>query len=130
MGQCTICGTRPRPKDNRRLTCIPCGQLLARNEAEERARRRSAPTYYPQYRHILHWRGELVGLRPKCNGMLQPVYIGWDLNLRRVPQSKLINLDTWIPGYTPEQIKRMKGIIRRLAPSSQRIPRRKVTSTN
>jgi len=122
---CTICNRRPRPKDNSRLHCRPCNTSIKGYAAAQRAKRRSALTYWPQYWKVFHWKGHVVGARVEKHGKTRLsgdtpvilVYIGWGYKLDRIPKSKLTDLDSWIQGYTRAQVKLIKKSFRAVCPT-------------
>ncbi len=125
MALCTQCRRRPRPKNDSRMTCIPCTKVLEHRANTEKDRLRqvrdSRPTNYRQYTWLLHWKGCLVGIRPDP---LEPgevpkstaVRIDFGLDIAKLPQDKLINVDLWLPHYTKDQIMYFKRVLRQLFP--------------
>ena len=110
---CTMCGVRPRPKDDVRLTCVPCTELVEEELAERKARQRDRPNSLTDYRKVLHWKGHLIGFPPTdpSTGMFRPAYVDWrDDNVDRVPASKLIDLGVWQPDFTQKQIDNFKDL--------------------
>jgi hypothetical protein len=68
---------------------------------------------------FLHWRGVVVGLYPTegeewGQPMVKPRRVFKEL--AQLPKAKLIDLDTYIPGFTRQQIKGMKATLKQLAP--------------
>lgn len=125
MALCTNCNRRPRPKDDSRMTCVPCTTDL-KHEAQVKAARlrrlrESKPTNYKQYDYIVHWKMCLMGVRPQPvvkgeEPLWTSVRIDFGLNISRVPKEKLIDLDQWLPDYTKEQIDSMKRTMKRFFP--------------
>jgi len=100
--KCIICDRKP-PLRGRAI----CHNCQAKIEAEKRARRKPKPEKY------LVYRGNIVGLFPNGDGKLRPELLGG--NPARLPKSKTINLDKFCPGYTREQVRKMKRTVLRLA---------------
>jgi len=133
MALCINCGRRPRPKDNSRMRCRPCQWDLERIEREARKKARNRPGNLAKYWKVVHWKGDLVGIEllpvdPDAPFFSQKRtratfirYIEGDPKaLARVPQSKLINLDQWLPAFSADQIKGMKATMRRVSPLAQK----------
>lgn len=99
---CTICQHRP-PANGGRY----CNVCVAKMEKEKRARSREKPVKFATYR------GHVVGFYPKGNGKLVTRL------LRRkpegLPKGKTLDLNTYIEGFTREQVKNIKAAILQLA---------------
>jgi len=105
--KCHICGVRPATTEQG--YCHNCQSQL---DADRRSRRPAKPFRYVTYR------GVIVGLhRHKSNGdngdTFKVEYITRDPE--KLPKSKLINLDTYCPGFTREQVKKLKRLCMRMA---------------
>lgn len=130
-GKCFLCDERPisgKAREQGKLYCFLCFKdsiEQERAEKEARLRRRhNAPTYLPQYWQIYHWKGHLVGaklrpLDPKLPVENQPQvtvrYIGLG-QPSDVPKKQLIDMGLWQPGYTAEQVKKIKATLSKLLP--------------
>ena len=128
---CIICRVRPRPKDDVRLTCVPCTEKAEEDNAERLARQRDRPTNLALYRLVLHWKGHLIGFPPTdpTTGMFRPVYIDWrEDNVNRVPEGKLVDLDKWCPDYTQKQVNRFKDLFYQANCMGLKIRRTKVAA--
>lgn len=98
--KCLICGLRPRMAESR--YCQPCGSQI---DAETRSKKPEKPFMY------LHWKGSVVGMFPvNGDGTYRPRLL--HMELKRVPKRNLVNLDRYCPGYTREQIKKLKLAVR------------------
>jgi hypothetical protein len=141
MALCTNCGTRPRPKDGSRLTCVPCGRLIAKNEQEVKDRKSRSTGNYSQYFRLIKWKGNLVGAKLKTRGnpryelthfddqlvACTPVgpeppkgaylvYLGPVTDCKGLPKEKLIDLDKWLEGYSAEMVRVLKLNFRKVIP--------------
>jgi len=112
-----VCG-RPLNKADKGLLCRRCVK-----EAPKTPKRSSLESRAVA---ILHWKGEVVFMLPKpgvfseCGGQkVRPVYDG-SRSLEKLPKKKVIDLDKWLPGYTREQVARMKGAVRPYLPDTRR----------
>jgi hypothetical protein len=102
MAKCLICERQPRQEGQ--LYCGNCASKLA---SERRRSQRPEPLKYATYR------GHVVGFYPNGDGKLQPRLVMRDPS--KLPQSKTINLDVYCPGFTREQVKKIKRAILALA---------------
>jgi hypothetical protein len=141
MAQCTNCGTQPRPKDGRRLTCVPCDRLIKQTEQEARARKPRSAGNYSQYFRLIKWKGHLVGAKLRTGGTpryelshcedhlvactpvgREPikgaylVYIEPVADAEGLPKEKLIDLDQWLEGYSAEMVRVLKINFRKAIP--------------
>lgn len=100
--KCVICDVRPAQDGNGR-----CGHCEAVIKAERRRREPARPVKYITYK------GMTVGLFPKRGdpGVLEVRAV--DLAPARLPKGKTLDLNTYLPGFTREQIKRFKATIKR-----------------
>lgn len=96
--KCHICGVRPASTDQG--FCHDCQASI---EAERRRKRqaRKADKY-------VTYRGVTVALRKNGEGEYKAEFITRDPE--KLPKSRLINLDIYCPGYTREQIKKLKRL--------------------
>ena len=118
--KCLICERKPR------LQGAYCHNCAAKIKAEETRRVKPKPDKY------LHYRGQWVGLyRDGLDGdgerLFKPKYMGYfpfepgakdrvGQPVRpKYPMGKTLNLDVYLPGYTREQVKRMKAVILKLS---------------
>ena len=111
--RCFICGTRPPAKGE--MYCRVCqGEM----DQAERERRQRCEGWKKAWK-FLHWKGVVAGIFPNGNGpdgqtTYQPRRVFKTLG--QLPKAKVINLDTYIPGFDRGQIKRMKATLKQLAP--------------
>ena len=111
--RCVICDRRPQARGE--MYCRVCLENMAQ-DARERQQRCDAWKKAWKY---LHWKGVVVGLFANgkdCCG--QTVYQPRRVlkALGQLPKSKVIDLDTYIPGFDRQQIKGMKATLKKLAP--------------
>ena len=105
--KCHICNVRPATAEHG--YCHNCQSQL---EADRRRKRPAKPFRYVTYR------GVTVALH-KQNGngdngdRFKAEYITRDPE--KLPKSRLINLDTYCPGFTREQVKKLKRLCLRFA---------------
>jgi len=95
--KCHICCFRPASTE--RGFCKQCESQL---EAEKRRKRKPVPFRYVTYR------GVTVGFHNGDGDKLKPRLIWRDPD--RLPKRRLINLDTYCPGFTREQVKKLKRL--------------------
>jgi hypothetical protein len=109
MVKCVVCDTRPARRGPY------CGNCASKIAAETRDRDRGKITA----RYFLHYRGILVGLyateRDETGQNIYAARLEHARDLADVPQSRVINLDTFLPGYTREQVKKFKAACLSLA---------------
>jgi hypothetical protein len=93
-----------------------CHNCLAKIEAEKRRRIKPKPVKY------LHYRGQWVGVfddgvNDEGDPILKPRYLGYfPIGLKpKFPKNKTLNLDVYLPGFSREQIKRLKATVQRLS---------------
>jgi len=100
--KCHICGVRPASTEQG--FCNNCQSQL---EADRRRKRPRKPFKYVTYRGItiaLHKDGTNDGKGDK----FKTEFITRDPE--KLPKSRLINLDTYCPGFTREQVKKLKKL--------------------
>lgn len=112
--RCSICGRRPPAKGE--MYCRVCQHEIAQADSE-RGQRCQA---WNKAWKFLHWKGVVVGLYqvdqvddwgiPK----VRPRRVFKTLG--QLPKGKVIDLDTYIQGFTRQQIKGMKATLKQLAP--------------
>jgi predicted nucleic acid-binding Zn ribbon protein len=95
--KCHIC--RFRPASTERGFCNQCQAQL---EAEKRRKREATAIRYVTYR------GVTVGFHNGDGDKLIPRLIRRDPD--RLPKRRLINLDMYCPGFTREQVKKLKRL--------------------
>lgn len=95
--KCQICGVRPASTE--RGFCQNCHAKL---EAEKRRNRTPAPFRYVTYR------GVTVAFYKNGGDRLNPEIIKRDPE--NLPQKRLINLDQYCPGFTRQQVKKLKRL--------------------
>ncbi|MFH1485824.1 MAG: hypothetical protein ABIH46_07115 [Chloroflexota bacterium] len=98
-----------------------CHNCLAKITAEKRRRMKPKPVKY------LHYRGQWVGVfdegvDTEGETILKPRYLGYFPMSKdkskvksKFPLAKTLNLDVYIPGFTRDQIKRLKATVARLS---------------
>jgi len=96
--KCLICGVRPATTEQG--FCHNCQASLDAEKCRKREARK-ADKY-------VTYRGVTVALRKDGDGTYKPEFI--TTNPDRLPKSRLINLDIYCPGYTREQIKKLKRL--------------------
>ena len=119
--KCLICERKPRSQD------AYCHNCAAKIKAEEARRVKPKPDKY------LHYRGQWVGLYAdgvdeEGERLFNPKYMGYfpiaepGTNDRigrqlkpKYPMNRTLNLDVYLPGYTREQVKRMKAVVLKLS---------------
>ena len=93
--KCIVCGTRPQVTE--KGYCGNCSSQIAATR-NNRA---------PQPFQYLHWKGIVVGLIRDAAGKIHGE--ATKRSLEKLPAGKVLNLDAYCPGYTREQIKRLKA---------------------
>jgi len=94
--KCLICEVRPSSNGQGY-----CKQCLSQIEAEKRRKMKPRPFRYLTYRGVtFEFRGE--------NGSFKPHIIAH--NPETLPQKLLINLDKYCPGFSREQVKKLKRL--------------------
>ena len=119
--KCLICETKPRSQG------VYCHNCAAKVKSEEARRVKPKPDKY------LHYRGQWVGLfadgvDEEGERLFKPMYLGYApmpesgakdrvgrLLKPKYPMGKTLNLDVYLPGYTREQVKRMKAVVLKLS---------------
>ncbi len=101
MTKCVVCERRPA-RDG--AYCRNCADKIA---AERRQNKREEPVKF------LTYRGHVVGLYRNGDGKLIARLLR--RNPDKLPKSKTLNLNTYIEGFTREQIKRFKACVLQLA---------------
>jgi hypothetical protein len=99
--KCIICERRPA-RDG--AYCPNCNQKI---EAEKRRAEPEKPVKF------LTYRGHVVGLYRNGNGRLTPQLL--QRSPENLPKSQTLNLNTYIPGFSREQIKKFKACVLQLA---------------
>lgn len=105
MTKCIICEQRPAKGSG---FCSVCGDKInSANNRKANSKAAGKPA------HFLTYRGDVVGLFPNGNGTLKPRLL--NRNPEHLPKSKTLDLNTYLPGFTREVIKRFKACVLRLA---------------
>jgi hypothetical protein len=99
--KCIICGLRPVSKGQYCSTCT------AKIEAERRAHAEQKPKRY------LTYRGHVVGLYPNGKGTLTARLLKRDPE--SLPKRLTLDLNTYLEGFSREQIKAFKRAVLSLA---------------
>jgi len=100
MEKCVICEKRPASKGGY------CANCAAHVEAEGRHREVQKPAKF------LTYRGNVVGLFPNGDRTLRARLLL--LNPDNLPKTKTLDLNTYLEGFTREQIKRFKACVLKL----------------
>jgi len=97
--KCHICGVRPASTEQGF-----CHNCQAQLEADRRRKRQaSKPDKYVTYRGVT-----IALFKKDGKDEYKPVFSTHDPD--KLPKSKLINLDIYCPGFTREQIKKLKKL--------------------
>ena len=99
--KCLICDARPALKSG---YCANCG---AKIDSERRARAEVQPAKF------LTYRGHVVGLYPTGKGTLKARLE--TRNADTLPQSRVLDLNTYLDSFDRDQIKRFKRCVLSLA---------------
>jgi hypothetical protein len=121
--KCLICERKPRSQG------VYCHNCAAKVKSEE-AKRGNGKVKPDKY---LHYKGQWVGLYhdgldEDGERLFKPKYLGYApmpepgakdgigrLLKPKHPMAKTLNLDVYLPGYTREQVKRMKAVVLKLS---------------
>ena len=103
MTKCVICGRRPAQTSEG--YCLNCTSKLI---AQKHKREAQTPVKF------LTYRGSVVGLYPDGDGGRTLVGRLLQRNPENLPRSKTLDLNTYLEGFTREQIKKMKAGILQL----------------
>ena len=95
--KCHICGVRPASTEQG--FCYNCQSQL---EADRRRKRPRKPFKFVTYR------GVTIALHKNGKDKLKPEFITRDPE--KLPKRLMVNLDTYCPGYTREQVKKLKRL--------------------
>ena len=111
--RCCICGRRPPARGE-----MYCRVFQGDMDQAELERRQRCQGWKKAWK-LLHWKGVVVGIFPNGNGpdgqaVYQPRRVFKSLD--QLPKDKVIDLDTYIPGFTRQQIRGMKATLKQLAP--------------
>lgn len=99
--KCIICLRRPAKGNG---YCANCASQI---EAEKRRKQADEPVKF------LTYRGHVVGLYRNGNGRLTPKLL--KRSPENLPKTKTLDLNTYIEGFTREEIKRFKACVLQLA---------------
>ena len=105
---CIICDKRPAKE---RGYCANCEAKIAKEE-----RRSRCQTDKPE--KFLTYQGIVVGLYPAKDGKTFRGELLLKRDADKLPKYQTLNLDTYLDGFTREQIKRLKAGILHLAHSN------------
>lgn len=95
--------------------CLMCsktrakGSMFCRYHSKLVEPPKKLPSIYTQAFKFAKYQGNIVAFLPQEDGSFRPSYVG--MNASKVPKSKLIDLDTYCPGYTRQQVKKIKNCI-------------------
>lgn len=101
MVKCTICEARPA---NGGSYCQNCTSRL---DAAKRRQRVKQPAQF------LTYRGNVVGLYPNGDGKLEAKLLR--RNPDHLPKSRTLDLNTYLDGFSRDQVKRLKSCVLQLA---------------
>lgn len=104
MSKCVICNRRPEQTDDGH-----CNNCSAQIQAERR--HRGSQTEKPV--KFLTYRGHVVGLYPNGNKTLKARLLSRDPS--NLPKGKTLDLNTYLPGFTRNEIKSFKRCVLQLA---------------
>ena len=107
--KCHICGVRPASTEQG--FCYNCQSQVDADRCRKRPRK---PFKYVTYRGVtiaLHKDGK--DGKDGNGGTFKPEFITRDPE--KLPKSRMINLDTYCPGFTREQVKKLKRLCLRFA---------------
>ena len=96
--KCVVCGKRPSPVGE---YCHNCKQRI---EKDKRERRNDQPVKFLTYRDIV-----VALYRNGQEGRLRGLVIKRDS--RKLPKSRTLDLNTYLKGFTREQVKRLKASV-------------------
>jgi len=101
VDKCIICETRPQKNG---VLCSLCASKI-NSETQAQIDRKIEARYYIAYHGIV------VGLFPNGQVDGQQTYLARRLNLdvEKLPKSRTLNVDNYLPGYTREQVKKFKA---------------------
>ncbi len=102
MTKCIVCEVRPVNGNPDGM----CAQCHTKVEKEHNLRRREKPFRYVTYK------GHVVGMYRQPNGTLKPRLLG--ISPDRLPKSITLNLNTYLEGFTRDQIKKLKKCVQQL----------------
>jgi len=102
MSKCLICEKRPR-QDGKAY----CHNCLAKIEADKRRKEATKPVKY------LTYKGHVVALYRNGGGKLKGELLRIDP--KRLPKAKTLDLNTYLEGFSREQVKRLKASVLKLA---------------
>ena len=99
--KCLICERRPAREKGY------CGNCNAQLEAARRRKQKPRPFRYVTYQ------GTVVAFHKNGGGTLKPELSGRSPD--KLPARTTINLDKYCPGFTRQQVKKLKACVRELA---------------
>lgn len=102
--KCIICNHRPARTDEG--YCANCAAQV--EKARESTRKHDAKPV-----KFLTYRGHVVGLFSNGDGTLKSRLLRG--NPERLPKAKTLDLNTYLPGFTRQQVKRFKACVLKLA---------------
>jgi len=77
--------------------------MLDKNALDDKHRRQLKAFRYVSYH------GHVVGFYHNGNGTFVPSYYG--MSTAKIPKGKLLDLDNYCPGFTREQVKKLKATV-------------------
>lgn len=110
MHTCLFCERRFRLRpDGERMRCFQCKRAQEARRAQEAKDRLC---WRKGLYRVLRYRGHLVGLYERPGGEYHPSPLA--VAVASVPKGITLNLDTYLDGFTREQVKKMKATVKRL----------------
>jgi hypothetical protein len=100
--KCVICDKRPARTD--KGWCLQCAENI---KAQNKRRQPDKPERYITYR------GHVVGLFKNGGGTLQARLV--HIKPERLPKTRTLDLNTYLDGFSRDQIKKMKRTVLALA---------------
>ncbi|MDD5539456.1 MAG: hypothetical protein PHG61_02055 [Candidatus Marinimicrobia bacterium] len=107
--KCLICNERPAKRETG--ICPNCSNHI---DHEKRQGLRRGQSIQPDY--FITYHGNTIKGTRKGDSVTFVYYAG---NIDRIPKSKLIDLNIFLPQYDREQVKRFKAAVLQLSPASR-----------
>lgn len=108
--KCIICGERPAIPSLRSM-CHNCFNHIEREKRE--SQKAEAHRNPPPYCFITYHGNTIKGIR-EGDTVRFSFFSG---NIEKLPKSKIINLDIFLPNYSRDQVKKFKAAIAKLSPA-------------
>ncbi len=107
--KCLICNERPAKRETGM-----CSNCANRIDHERRISRNRSKAIQPDY--FITYRGNTIKGSRSGDKITFVYYSG---NIDRIPKSKLIDLNIFLPQYDREQVKRFKAAVLQLSPTGR-----------